>query len=48
MTDLLKGFSAKASESALSAVKALGETWTPFIEEDGVVSIDGTLSDGGK
>jgi len=26
-------------------MKALGEEWMPFIEEDGIVSIDGSLSD---
>jgi hypothetical protein len=31
---LLKGFAAKASQNALEAVKALGEKYVPFIEDD--------------
>jgi hypothetical protein len=45
---LLKGFAAKASESALETVKALGEKYVPFIEEDSIVSIDGSVIENGK
>jgi hypothetical protein len=44
----LKGFAAKASESALEAVKALGEKYVPYIEEDSIVSIDGTILENRK
>ena len=46
ISELLKGFAAKASDSALEAIKALGEKYVPYIEEDGIVSIDGSLQDG--
>ena len=45
---LFKGFAAKASESALEAVKAAGEKYMPIIEDDGMVSIDGSLADSRK
>ena len=44
----MKGFAAKASDSALEAVKALGDKYVPYIEEDGIVSIDGSLKEPAK
>ena len=46
--ELLKGFAAKASDAALEAIKTLGEKYVPFIEEDSIVSIDGTVLENGK
>ncbi|RMZ75115.1 hypothetical protein DV737_g5448, partial [Chaetothyriales sp. CBS 132003] len=37
---LIKGFAAQASDSALEAVKALGDKYIPVIEGDSVVSVD--------
>ncbi|RMZ91207.1 hypothetical protein DV736_g1568, partial [Chaetothyriales sp. CBS 134916] len=44
---LIKGFAAQASDSALDAVKALGDKYIPVIEGDSVFSIDGTLREPG-
>ena len=48
MVELIKGFAAKASEDALDAVKALGDKHVPIIEEDSIVSIDGSIKDSNK
>ncbi|RMD39269.1 hypothetical protein DV735_g5858, partial [Chaetothyriales sp. CBS 134920] len=42
---LIKGFAAQASETALETIKALGDEYIPVIENDSVVSIDGTLTE---
>jgi hypothetical protein len=44
--DLFKGFAAKASDSSIEAIKALGEEFIPIIEDDAVVSINGKASNG--
>ncbi|ETN44240.1 uncharacterized protein HMPREF1541_10791 [Cyphellophora europaea CBS 101466] len=45
---LIKGFAAKASDAALEAVRTLGDKHIPLIEEDSMVSIDGTVLENGK
>lgn len=37
---LIKGFAAKASESTIDSIKALGSEFVPVIENDIVVSIN--------
>lgn len=43
---LIKGFAASASSAALQTIKTLGEEFVPFIEEDSMVSIDGSVIEG--
>jgi len=41
---LIKGFAAKASVKALETVHTLGENYSPWIEDDIIVTADGTPS----
>ncbi|PGH13739.1 hypothetical protein AJ79_03438 [Helicocarpus griseus UAMH5409] len=42
--NLIKGFAATTSTKALESVRAMGEAYNPFIEEDVMVSISGQTS----
>ena len=46
VTDLIKGFAAKASAKALQTVTTLGAEFLPVIENDQIVSIDGDTVEG--
>ncbi len=39
---LIKGFAAKVSEVTLTKIAALAEAYSPYIEDDYVVKIDGS------
>ncbi|KIW93029.1 uncharacterized protein Z519_06878 [Cladophialophora bantiana CBS 173.52] len=41
---LIKGFAAKVSEVTLDKISALAEAYSPYIEDDYVVNIDGSTS----
>lgn len=45
---MVRGFAAKASVKALESVSMMGAKYNPFIEEDGIVSVNGEISSGGS
>ena len=45
--ELIRGFAAKASAKALEVVTSLEQKYTPYIEEDSIVSIDGDIIQNG-